>query len=110
MNVLSLENLPGAVSELNKKTEWIIDALNQLIQAKPKINDRKTAKEAADYLNIALPTLYAHTSQRKIKHFKAGKKLLFYVEDLNDFLKAGRIATADEMAADTLTKRKGAKA
>ena len=106
MNVLSFEQLPGAVTELNKKTEWIINALNQLIDAKPKINDRKTAPEAADYLNIALPTLYAYTSQRKIKHFKTGKKLLFYVADLDEFLQAGRRKTADEMAADTLTKRR----
>jgi len=103
---LSFENLPQAITELSKKTEWIISALNQLIDAKPKINDRKTAPEAADYLNIALPTLYAYTSQRKIKHFKAGKKLLFYVADLDEFLQAGRRKTADEMAADTLTKRR----
>ena len=106
MQTLSFEQLPGAVTELSKKTEWIISALNQLIDAKPKINDRKTAPEAADYLNIALPTLYAYTSQRKIKHFKAGKKLLFYVADLDEFLQAGRRKTADEMAADTLTKRR----
>ena len=106
MNVLSFEQLPGAVTELNKKTEWIISALHQLIDAKPKINDRKSATEAAEYLNMALPTLYAYTSQRKIKHFKAGKKLLFYVADLDEFLQAGRRKTTDEMAADSLTNKK----
>jgi excisionase family DNA binding protein len=100
MQPLTFEQLPGAVTELSKKTEWIISALLQLIDKNPKINERKTAPEAARYLKIALPTLYAYTSQRKIKHIKSGKNLQFLESDLDEFLESGRRKTADELADD----------
>lgn len=110
MNVLTFENLPQAVTELNQKSDWIISAIHQLIDTRPKVNERLTAPQAADYLNIALPTLYAYTSQKAIKHYKAGKKLSFLKSDLDEYMNEGRRKTADEMAADMLTKRRGVKA
>lgn len=106
MQTLSFEQLPGAVNELFKKLEGIESALFQLTDTRPKINERFTAKQAADYLNIALPTLYAHTSQKLIKHYKTGKKLSFLKSDLDEFLNEGRKKTISEMAGETLLKRR----
>lgn len=103
---LTLENLPGAVYELYQKLNAIESALLQFSDTRPKVNERLTAKETADYLNIALPTLYAHTSQKIIKHYKAGKKLSFLKSDLDEFLNEGRKKTANELAGDVLLKQR----
>ena len=106
MQTLSFEQLPGAVTELFRKLEGIESALIQLTDTRPKVNERLTAKAAAEYLNIALPTLYAHTSQKIIKHYKAGKKLSFLKSDLDEFLNEGRKKTANELAGETLLKQR----
>jgi excisionase family DNA binding protein len=94
----SFEQLPEAVSELFWKLERIESLL--LETAKKSISpERMTALEAADYLNIALPTLYGLVSNRKIKHLKAGKKLTFFRHELDEYLNNGRRLTVDEMAA-----------
>jgi excisionase family DNA binding protein len=106
MQTLSFDQLPLAVTELFRKLEGIENALLSLTDNRPKVNERLTAKEAADYLNIALPTLYAHTSQKTIKHFKSGKKLSFLKSDLDEFLNQGRKKTANELASEVLLKQR----
>ncbi len=103
---LTLENLPSAVYELYQKLNSIESVLFQLNETRPKLLERLTAKQAADYLNIALPTLYAHTSQKLIKHYKAGKKLSFLKSDLDEFLNEGRRKTANELASEVLLKQR----
>ena len=103
---LTLENLPGAVYELYQKLNGIESVLLQLSDTRPKVNERLTAPQAADYLNIALPTLYAHTSQKTIKHYKTGKKLSFLKSDLDEFLNEGRKQTVSELAGETLLKQR----
>lgn len=100
MQTLTFEQIPGAITELSRKLERMESVLFQFIENKPKVNERKTAPEAAAYIKKALPTLYTYTSQRKIKHIKSGKTLLFLTSDLDEFLNSGRRKTADEMAND----------
>jgi excisionase family DNA binding protein len=103
-NILTFERLPEAVSELLRKLERIEALL--LKSVKESItSERMTAPGAADYLNIALPTLYGLVSKRKIKHMKAGKKLTFFRHELDEYLNNGRRLTVDEMAAKM--KRRG---
>ena len=53
--------------------------------------------EAADFLRIAITTLYEKTSGKSIPHFKRGRKLLFYKKDLEDWLQEGRVKTTKEL-------------
>lgn len=56
-----------------------------------------TSREAAKYLRIELPTLYALTSQRKIKYTKPnGCRIYFRKSWLDDYLDSGAIQTVDE--------------
>lgn len=103
---LTLESLPSAVYELYQKLNGIENTLFQLTDTRPKVNERLTAIQAADYLNIALPTLYAYTSQKAIPFFKAGKKLSFLKSDLDTFIESGRRKTANELAEETLLKKR----
>ncbi|MDD2307716.1 MAG: helix-turn-helix domain-containing protein [Prolixibacteraceae bacterium] len=104
MQTLTFEQLPGAVTELNKKLERMETVLLQLVSTKPEVIERKSAPEAAKYLNIALPTLYGLVSQRKIRNSKAGKKLSFLTTDLDEYLNSGQRQTAHEMAANAMRK------
>lgn len=60
-----------------------------------------SAKEAAAFLNIEMPTLYAKTSVREIPFTKSGKKLLFFREDLEEYLKGKRRSSKSEMMEET---------
>jgi excisionase family DNA binding protein len=65
-----------------------------------------TAKQAASYLNIAMPTLYAHTSKKRIKFYKTHRKLYFKKEDLDEFLTNNICSTCDDVSAMNEIKRK----
>jgi excisionase family DNA binding protein len=49
---------------------------------KPFLN----AVDAAEYLGIALITLYSYSSKRVIPHYKARRKIYFKLEDLENFV------------------------
>ena len=57
-----------------------------------------TSKEAANYLKIELPTLYALTSKRKIKFTKPnGNRIYFRKRWLDQYLDAGAVKTQSEI-------------
>ena len=65
-------------------------------------------KQAAAYLHIQVATLYEKTCKRRIPHFKKGKKLYFRMEDLEKWLKEGKVRTREELesiAADHCMQR-----
>lgn len=104
MQTVKFEDLPNLVTELSRKLDGMESVLLHLVNTKPEVNERKSAPEAAKYLNIALPTLYGLVSQRKIRNSKAGKKLSFLTSDLDEYLNSGQRQTADELAANVMRK------
>jgi excisionase family DNA binding protein len=63
----------------------------------PKPNEILSAQEAADFLHIAMPTLYEKTSKGLIPHSKPGGKLLFHRRDLEQWIWEGRKHTQEEI-------------
>jgi excisionase family DNA binding protein len=59
-------------------------------------------QEAAAFLNLALPTLYAKTSKRIIPHYKQGKKLLFKRSELVAWIESRQVKTAKETKRERL--------
>ena len=50
-----------------------------------------TTKEAAEYLGVSLSSMYKLTSLRAFPVFKpGGKKLYIHIEDLEDWIAAGK--------------------
>jgi excisionase family DNA binding protein len=49
-----------------------------------------SAQEAAKFLNLAMPTLYAKTSKHEIIFHKVSRKLYFLEQDLERYLLDGR--------------------
>ena len=59
-------------------------------------------EEAADYLSYTKSSLYQFTSKRLIPHYKIGRKVLFKVSELNDFVEKHRVATKSEIKKQAL--------
>jgi excisionase family DNA binding protein len=68
--------------------------------------------QAAEFLNLTVPTIYTYVHEGKIPHYKptGGKRLYFSKHELREWIKAGRKKTLAEIEAEAeqyLTKKKG---
>jgi excisionase family DNA binding protein len=69
-----------------------------------------SVKEAAEFLQLAVPTVYSMTSTHKIPFRKRGKKLYFRQSELEAWLEAGKKkskAELDEEAEEHIIKKGG---
>ena len=55
-------------------------------QNQNKYPEYLTITQAAEYLNLATPTIYGFTSKNEIPFLKKGKKLYFKKNDLDNWL------------------------
>ena len=110
---MTFDQLPEAVTILAKE----VSELKRLFierQEQPPTNPPEellTVQQAAEFLNLAVPTVYSKVHRRELPVMKRGKRLYFSRTELLDYLKAGRKQTIAEIEqeADTylLNKKKG---
>ena len=90
MEKISFENLPQAVSLLLEKVE----TLEQLLKSQQNpgsLSDKPmTISQAAEFVNLTVPTLYGFVSKRTIPFSKVGKRLYFSEAELSTWIKSGR--------------------
>ena len=55
-----------------------------------------TVEQAAEFLHLSVPTLYAKVCQRAIPHMKRSKRLYFSKQELKSYLNSGRKLMANE--------------
>lgn len=55
---------------------------------------------AAKYLSLSKSTLYQHSFQRRIPHYKQGKRIYFRKDDLDQWITKGRVKTHEEIEAE----------
>ena len=99
---ISYNDLPEAISEILSRIsniESIVKAPHATEQKEELLN----AKQAADLLQIALPTLYNKVSNRDIPHIKKHKRLVFHRSELMEYLNTGRRRTTEESDAHNIT-------
>ncbi len=89
---LTLEKLPQAIKFL---TSEVSDLKRILIESKPESNQEKdeklwTVSQAAEFLDLSVPTIYTKVSRGQIPYMKRGKRLYFSSTELLDYLKEGR--------------------
>ena len=65
-----------------------------------RIDEVLDVRQAAQYLKLKVATLYEKTCKRLIPHFKKGKKLYFRTEELNSWLKEGKVKTQSDLQTD----------
>ncbi len=111
MKNLTFESLPTAVAQLHEKLENIERLLQSQSSRNPFTPQKSllTVKEAAEFLSLAVPTIYSMVSRGELPHMKRSKRLYFDREELISFLKDGRQQTNEEIeesALDCLTKNR----
>ncbi len=71
-------------------------------------NDRPLSiDEASEFLHIPKSTLYQFTSTRKIPFQKVGKKILFFKQELIEWVESGKKKTQKEIEAESFGKKGG---
>jgi excisionase family DNA binding protein len=75
----------------------------------PEPEQLLTVQQAAELLNLSVPTLYGYTQRAEIPVCKRGKRLYFSKQSLFEWIKDGRKKTLAETAseAETYLKKKG---
>lgn len=108
-NEISFENLPKAVALISLQ----IEELKTIVKNKDTIEINKktpiSIEEACTILKKAKPTVYTLVRKRQIPHYKNGKKLYFYEDELLDWIAQGKrktIQEIDEIAHKTEKKFK----
>jgi excisionase family DNA binding protein len=100
MQTPSLENLPQVVSELDQKVDRIERMLLLLIpQSEPE--QLLNITQAAEHLNLAVPTIYSLVSRGELPVNKKRKRLYFLKSELTDWIRSGRRKTIAESQANT---------
>ena len=110
---LTFENLPRAVTNLANE----ISEIKQLLLAKSSEKTSQTpdqlltVNEAADFLCLAVTTVYTMVNKGELPVMKRSKRLYFSRIELMDYLKQGRKKTLSETAieAENYSKKKGGK-
>ena len=112
-NHITFEQLPKAVTMLTKE----ISALKSLLLERSKQQTIEapeqllTVEQAAEFLSLAIPTMYSKVSKGELPVMKRGKRLYFSSTELMTYLKEGRRKSFPEIEAEAETylsqKKKG---
>lgn len=100
---ITFDQLPKAVSQLYNKLENIERLLlSQSSQDNAETDQFLTIQEAAKFINLAVPTIYAMVAKNQIPFSKKSKRLYFSKQELTDFIKSGRKKTVSEIEAEAI--------
>lgn len=90
--ILSFDQLPKAVSLLtNEISELEKLLLNRTGEHSAKQPEQLlTIQEAAEFLNLTVPTIYSKVSKGELPVMKRSKRLYFSSTELMEYLKKGR--------------------
>jgi len=111
---LKFENLPEAVTNLTIEVGEIKRLLLSKSNEQPKETPDQllTVHDAAEFLSLAVATVYTMVSRGELPVMKRSKRLYFSRIELMDYLKQGRKKTIQETASEAdayLKTKKGGK-
>lgn len=95
MDKITFEELPDAVLRLDQRTERMERILLLLVpQSQPE--QLLNITQAAEHINLAVPTLYSLVSRGEIPVNKKNKRLYFLKSELTAWIRSGRRKTIAE--------------
>jgi excisionase family DNA binding protein len=100
MEPITFDQLPQAVSRLQEQLNNIEQLLLRSANNPPETDNLLTISEAAQFLNLSIPTIYGKVSRKLIPVNKQGKRLYFYKSELADWIKTGRKKTLAEITLE----------
>ena len=102
---LQFNDLPKAVTELQQAVNEIKLLLLQRDHPNVEEPDQLlNIKQAADLLNLSVPTIYGYVHRAEIPVSKRGKRLYFSKLELLDWVKEGRKKTMSEIAQQATSR------
>lgn len=100
---LSFDALPAAISAISKKLDRVESLLLERSLQQPETSEKLlTIKEAADFLNLSVPTMYSKVSKGELPVMKRSKRLYFSKEELLLYIKQGRKKTNAEIESEAI--------
>ena len=103
MDKMTFEQLPQAVLALTKEVSELKKLLiGQNQKSTKQVEAFLNIQEAAQFLNLTVPTIYSKVSKGKLPHMKKGKRLYFSNTELMQYIKTGRKKTNAEINADVV--------
>lgn len=112
----TFENLPQAVADLQETVNNIQKLLLERSNiSQPEPETLLTVQEAASFLHLSTPTIYALISKGELPVIKRSKRCYFSNIELMEYMKAGRKKSVSEIEHGTdnylsSRKRKGGSA
>lgn len=98
----TFDQLPQSVAVLIKEVSELkhLLLLNGNKQSEALTEKLLNVQQAADFLNLSVPTVYSKVSRGELPVMKRGKKLHFSNTELIQYLKAGRKLTNSEIETE----------
>ena len=99
---LTFDQLPKAVTMLTKEVSELKRLLiekQEIKQSSKESEQLLTVQETAQFLNLAVATIYSKVSRGELPVMKQGKRLYFSSTELMQYLKEGRKKTYAEIEA-----------
>ena len=89
---LTFDQLPKAVTMLTKEVSELKRLLIEKQEQPPTEQPEQllTVQEAAQFLNLTVPTIYSKVSKGELPVMKRSKRLYFSSTELMEYLKEGR--------------------
>lgn len=101
METITFDQLPAAISQLIRD----VNSIKLSLQTSPEPTDQLlTVGQAAEFLTLAKPTIYAMISRGELPNMKRGKRVYFEKSKLLDYLKAGQRKTFQQLADEGRAK------
>ncbi len=107
---ITFNDLPKMVVVLSNKIDELKTIVeSQRIENTPTQRNPISIDEACEIIKKAKPTLYTLVRKRQIPHYKNGKKLYFYEEELLEWIEKGKRKTIQEIDEMVFQNRKRVK-
>ena len=99
---LTFDQLPKAVTMLTKEVSELKRLLIEKQEQTPTEQPEQllTVQEAAQFLNLTVPTIYSKVSKGELPVMKRSKRLYFSSTELMAYLKEGRKKSNAEIEAE----------
>ena len=100
---LSHNDLPEAMAEMLLRLDRI--EANQKAESTERTDQLMTVDQAAKFLTLAKPTIYAMLSRGELPNMKRGKRVYFERSRLLEYLQAGRRKSYRQLSEEVRTTK-----
>lgn len=83
-----------------KVTANILNAVRSELQPTEQPEQFLNIQDAAEFMNLSVPTMYSKVSRCEIPSMKRGKRLYFSLKELTEYLRNGKKKTTAEIEAE----------